>query len=78
VTNTPARSPATRISITATGLAALAAILRTSFILPLFQEVPLNAGYPDEHSRGYHVILDTGAWVTIRWDQVTLQKIVSS
>ncbi len=26
--------------------------------------------YPDEYSPGYHVILDTGPWITVRWDQV--------
>ena len=27
-------------------------------------------GYPYEYSPGYHVVLDTGPWVTVRWDQV--------
>ena len=26
--------------------------------------------YPEEHSPGYHVILHTGPWITVRWDQV--------
>ena len=26
--------------------------------------------YPEEYSPGYHVILDTGPWVTVRWDQI--------
>ena len=26
--------------------------------------------HPDEHAPGYHVVLDAGAVVTVRWDQV--------
>ena len=26
--------------------------------------------YPDEYSPGYHVVLDNGEVVTVRWDQV--------
>ena len=26
--------------------------------------------YPDEWANGYHVMLDTGELVTVRWDQV--------
>ena len=26
--------------------------------------------YPEEYSAGYHVILDSGPVITIRWDQV--------
>ena len=26
--------------------------------------------YPDEYSAGYHVILDSGPVITVRWDQV--------
>ena len=26
--------------------------------------------YPDEFAAGYHVILDTGPVITVRWDQV--------
>ena len=26
--------------------------------------------YPEEYSAGYHVILDSGALITVRWDQV--------
>ena len=26
--------------------------------------------YPDELANGYHVMLDTGELVTVRWDQV--------
>ena len=31
--------------------------------------------YPDEVAPGYHVILDTGPWITVRWDQVQAGKI---
>ena len=27
--------------------------------------------YPDEHAWGYHLVLDTGPWVTVRWDEVS-------
>ena len=26
--------------------------------------------YPDENNNGYHVMLDTGELVTVRWEQV--------
>ena len=26
--------------------------------------------YPDEYHNGFHVMLDTGVPVTVRWDQV--------
>ena len=26
--------------------------------------------YPEEHSAGYHIILDSGPVITVRWDQV--------
>ena len=26
--------------------------------------------YPEEYSAGYHVILDSGPVITVRWDQV--------
>ena len=26
--------------------------------------------YPEEYSAGYHVVLDSGPVITIRWDQV--------
>ena len=26
--------------------------------------------YPDEYAPGYHVVLDTGPVVTVRWDQI--------
>ena len=29
--------------------------------------------YPDEYAPGYHVLLDDGTVVTMRWDQVTPQ-----
>ena len=29
--------------------------------------------YPDEYARGYHVVLDGGRVVTVRWDQVKWQ-----
>ena len=31
---------------------------------------PVNVDYPEEHSAGYHVILDSGQVITVRWDQV--------
>ena len=30
-----------------------------------------TADYPDQLANGYHVMLDTGELVTVRWDQVT-------
>ena len=27
--------------------------------------------YPDEYAPGYHVVLDNGVVVTVRWDQVS-------
>ena len=32
--------------------------------------LPRTVDQPDEHSPGYHVVLDNGEVVTVRWDQV--------
>ena len=29
--------------------------------------------YPEDHAPGYHVILDAGRVVTVRWDQISPQ-----
>ena len=31
-----------------------------------------TADHPDECAPGYHIVLDSGPVVTVRWDQVTL------
>ena len=28
--------------------------------------------YPDEYAPGYHIVLDSGPVVTVRWDEVAL------
>ena len=30
--------------------------------------------FPDEFANGYHVMLDTGVLVTVRWEQVELSR----
>ncbi|MDA0770747.1 MAG: hypothetical protein O2909_13100 [Chloroflexi bacterium] len=34
--------------------------------------------YPDEFYNGYHVMLDTGVLVTVRWDQVDQTEVTET
>ena len=34
--------------------------------------------WPDEYAPGYHVILDTGPVVTVRWDQLASRRAGST
>ncbi len=34
-----------------------------------------TADFPDEYAPGYHVTLDTGPWVTVRWDQLETTSV---
>ena len=65
-----ARSLTAKIISAARTPNAMVAIMRARFILPLFQEGPLNAGNPDEFSPGYHVLLDAGRVITDRRGQL--------